>query len=130
MGFIKCITKLECKNTAVPQSPLLNIFLCGFLVRFFFERLHHALRFLRDGNNIAIFLTWVGRLNPHQGKIRTIFLFSLFEKSKNCAKIILINIGICRANSHSLIQRNTTHLVQIGRNQCDCGKCIASAWFN
>lgn len=107
---------LEGKHAAVPESTLCNVVLCHFLRGLFLEHGHLADLFLADGDDIAVFLAGVGRLNAHQDQICTADSGTV-SQCFQCLKVVILHIGVHRADDNGFFLADALHVLQIGGSQ-------------
>ena len=129
MGLIQHIAQLVGKHAAVPQRPLGDVSLCRFGVRLFLKGCNIAHGAAVFGDNIAVFFAGVGRLNAHQHQVGFAF-GSLLTQGFQCLKVVILHIGVHRADHHRLLRVHALHIGQIGRCQRNGGEGIAAARFH
>ena len=126
MRPLQHIAQSEGKHTTIPQRTLFDIFFCHFLSRFLLKHRNPAYCFLAKRNDVAIFLTRIRRLNPHQNKIRITFLCSLAQ-CLQCLKIVILHIRIHWADNHRFLLSDSLHILQISCCKCNCRKGVTAA---
>ena len=126
MGAVQHIAQLERKHAAVPESTLCNVVLCHFLRRLFLEHGHLADLLFADRDDVAVFLAGVSRLNAHQDQICAAdggTVAQCFQR----LKVVVLHIGVYRANHHGFFLADALHVLQVGRCQSDSRKSIPAA---
>ena len=126
MGAVQHIAQLECEHAAVPERALCNVVLCHFLRGLFLEHGHLADLLFADGDDVAIFLAGVGRLNAHQDQICTADSGTVAQRFQRL-KVVVLHIGVYRADDHSFFLTDALHVLQVGCCQSDSRKSIAAA---
>ena len=126
MGAVQHIAQLEGEHAAVPESALCNVVLCHFLRGLFLEHGHLADLLFADGDDVAVFLAGVGRLNAHQNQIGAAdggTVAQCFQR----LKVVVFHIGVYRADNHGFFLANALHVLQVSRCQSDRRKSIPAA---
>ena len=126
MSLVQQIPQLKGKNTAIPQSSLLDILPGRCLIRLFLEGAHLADFTAICRNNIAVFFTWISRLNAHQHQVRLI-LIHLLAKPAQSRKILILHQRVNRTDHHRLVNINMLNISQIGCRQGNSRKGIPAA---
>ena len=116
MGAVQHIAQLEGEHAAVPESALCNVILCHFLRGLFLEHGHLADLLLADGDDVAVFLAGVGRLNAHQDQICTADSGTV-SQCFQCLKVVVLHIGVYRADDNGFFLTDALHVLQIGGSQ-------------
>ena len=126
MGAVQHIAQLEGKHAAVPKRTLCNVVLCHFLRGLFLEHGHLADLLFADGDDVAIFLAGVGRLNAHQDQICAAdggTVAQCFQR----LKVVVLHIGVYRADHHGFFLTDALHVLQVSCGQSDSRKSIPAA---
>ena len=113
VGDIQHIAQLVGKYAAVPQSPLGNIGLGGFHVRFFLEGAHHSGGIGGFRDDVAVLFTGVGWLNAHEHQI-CLSLVRLGGELFQRGKVIVVDVGIHGAHHHGFLPGYPLDIRQIG----------------
>ena len=126
MGAVQHIAQLEREHATVPKRTLCNVVLCHFLRGLFLEHGHLADLLFADGNNITVFLAGVGRLNAHQDQICTADSGTV-SQCFQCLKVVVLHIGVYRADDNGFFLTDALHVLQVGRCQSNSRKSIPAA---
>ena len=126
MGTVQHIAQLEGKHAAVPESTLCNVILCHFLRGLFLEHGHLADLLLADGDDVAVFLAGVGRLNAHQDQICTADGGTVAQRFQRL-KVVVLHIGVYRAGDNGFFLADALHVLQIGSSQRNSREGIPAA---
>ena len=112
MCFVPEIAKLECKDTAIPESPLADIGLCGNSIWFLFERLYRGYQIWCLRDDIPVLLTRISRFNAHQSQMKG-RIFCQIRKLLQGFEIVFLNIRIHRTHNNRFLLRNVLYIMQI-----------------
>ena len=126
MGTVQHIAQFEGEHAAVPERSLCNVVLCHFLRRLFLEHGHLPDLLFADGDDVAVFLAGVGRLNAHQDQICAAD-GSTVAQCFQCLKVVVLHIGVYRADHHGFFLANALHVLQVSRCQSDGRESIPAA---
>ena len=126
MGAVQHIAQFEREHAAVPERALCNVVLSHFLRWLFLEHGHLADLLLADGDDIAVFLAGIGRLNTHQDQICTADSGTVAQCFQ-CLKVVVFHIGVYRADDNGFFLTDALHVLQVGRCQCDGRESIPAA---
>ena len=126
VGLVQHVAQFIGKHTAVPERTLGNVLFGGGGVGLLFKRFDRAdgVGTLRD--NVAVLFARVGRLNAHQGEVRVPLPGQLGQGSQR-GEIVIVDIGVYRADDDSLIKVDALDVVQVGCRQCDGREGITAA---
>ena len=120
------ILQLVGEHTTVPQRALGNILLCYISRRFLLEGLDSSRKIGAFRDDIAIFFTGIGRLDAHENKIG-LSLFCLLGKTLQGFKVVILHIGVYRADHHRLFRVDVQYIHQICRSQRDGREGVPAA---
>ena len=126
MGTVQHIAQLEGEHAAVPERTLCNVVLCHFLRRLFLEHGHLADLLFADGDDVAVFLAGVGRLNAHQNQICAADSGTVAQRFQ-CLKVVVFHIGVYRADHHGFFLADALHVLQVSCGQSNSRKSIPAA---
>ena len=120
------ILQLIGEHTAVPQCSLGNILFCYICRWLLLEGLDSSRKIGAFRDDIAVFFTGIGRLNAHENKIG-LSLFRLLGQPLQGFKVVILHIGVYRADYHRLLWVDMEYIHQICRSQRDGRKCVTAA---
>ena len=126
MGAAQHIPQLVGKNAAVPQRSAGNILGGCLCVRLFLEGLDRTDRTGAFRDDIPILLAGVGGFDTHQRQAGVSFRSQTGEFFQRL-KIVVVHIGVHRADDGGLLRRDPLHVAQIGAGQGDGGEGIPAA---
>ena len=126
MGTVQHIAQLEGEHAAVPERTLCNVVLGHFLRRLFLEHGHLADLLFADGDDVAVFLAGVGRLNAHQDQICAADSGTVAQRFQGF-KVVVLHIGVYRADDNGFFLADALHILQVGCRQCDGREGIPTA---
>ena len=126
VGLVQHVAQFVGKHTAVPERTLGNVLFGGGGVGLLFKRFDRAdgVGTLRD--NVAVLFARVGRFNAHQGEVRVPLPGQLGQGFQR-GEIVIVDIGVYRADDDSLIKADALDVVQVGCRQCDGWEGITAA---
>ena len=120
------ILQLIGEHTAVPQRALGNILFCYISCRLLLEGLDRRRMFGAFRDDVAVFFAGIGRLNAHENKVG-LALFRLLGKTLQGLKVVILHIGVYRADHHGLFRVDVQHIHQICCRQRDGREGVPAA---
>ena len=126
MRAVQHIAQFEGEHAAVPERALCNVVLGHFLRGLFLEHGHLADPLLADGDDVAVFLAGVGRLNAHQDQICTADGGTVAQCFQGL-KVVVLHIGVHRAADNGFFLTDALHDLQIGSSQRNSREGIPAA---
>ena len=112
VGPVQHIPELIGKHAAIPQSALGDVALGNRRGGLFLEGADPGNRPFPLREDIAVLFAGIGGLNAHQHQIGFSFV-RLSGKIFECLKIVVIHIGIHRADHHGFVRGNPHHIHKI-----------------
>ena len=126
MGTFQDIAQLEGENAAVPQGALGDVLGGHILGGLLLEHGYLAQVVLAGGDDVAVFLAGIGRLDAHQDQVGAADSGAVPQGFQSL-EVIIFHVGVHRANDNRFFLAYTLHVLQVGSGQGDGREGIPAA---